>query len=194
MTTHSPDGNVIACALEPTPAQRQALDATLDAFTAACRQAMQEGRAASTTANAVIHRLCYQELREQHGLSANLTIRAIARAARRLKGEPGEEVNLSTLEECTLAREDPSRSSVDYDARIISLSVEALAVSLSTVEGRVKGIRMTLDPKQAWRLRGRRPRRATLTLDPDRGYWIAIELVRPASNGAGAAEHSENTA
>lgn len=180
---HSPDPKVVVCPLDPTPAQRQALDATIDAFSAACRQAVRTGRAANTTANAVIHRLCYRALRERHGLSANLAIRAIARAARALKGRRGEEVNPANAADGPLAQDLTARPSVDYDARIVSLSAEALTLSLSTVEGRVKGIRMALDPDQAWRLRGRRPRRATLIVAPDRGYWIVMELVRPASGG-----------
>lgn len=195
MTIRSPDRRVIACALAPTPAQRRALDATLDAFTAACRQAMRVGRAAGTSANAVIHRRCYRALRERHGLSANLAVRAIARAARRLKGERGAEIDLAALEQSRAwVLEDVSGSSIDYDARTISFSAEALTVSLSTVEGRIKSVRMALDAAQAWRLRGRHPTRATLMIEPGRDYWIAIELAAPALRGTGAGRPTDDTA
>lgn len=72
--------------LAPTPSQQEALDATLHAFAAACDYAVDVGHTTSTTSNMVLHQRCYHDIRRIYRLSANLAVRSIARAARRLKG------------------------------------------------------------------------------------------------------------
>lgn len=72
--------------LAPTASQQEALEATLQAFEAACDHVVHVGRTASTTSNMVLHQRCYQDIRRTYHLSANLAVRSIARAARRLKG------------------------------------------------------------------------------------------------------------
>jgi hypothetical protein len=72
--------------LAPTSSQQEALDATLHAFAAACDYAVDVGHTTSTTSNMVLHQRCYHDIRRIYRLSANLAVRSIARAARRLKG------------------------------------------------------------------------------------------------------------
>jgi len=72
--------------IAPTASQQEALEATLQAFEAACDHVVHVGRTASTTSNMVLHQRCYQDIRRTYHLSANLAVRSIARAARRLKG------------------------------------------------------------------------------------------------------------
>ncbi|NBB72517.1 MAG: hypothetical protein GVY35_02440 [Bacteroidetes bacterium] len=75
----------IKCKLDLTEGQRSAIDNTMEAFASACNDALDVGREAGTTSNVKIHDRCYYDLREDHGLPANLAVRAIARAAGTLK-------------------------------------------------------------------------------------------------------------
>ena len=75
----------LACKLRPTAAQRTALDATLVAFAAACNHIAEVARQIHSTNKVKVQHACYREVRERFGLSANLTIRAIARVCAALK-------------------------------------------------------------------------------------------------------------
>ena len=151
----------ILAQLDPTPAQQAALDATLEAFAGASAEAVAVGRQAETTSNVVIHRFCYQRLRTTFGLSANLTVRAIAHAARRLKDTGGT----------------GTQALVEYDARTLSLSADAHTVSLSTVCGRVKDISLCLDAEPRRRLQTGRPIHAVLSQPEKNRYVLAIRVV-----------------
>src|SRR6516165_10106869 len=95
----------IVCKLDPTPAQVTELDATLDAFAAACNRIAEVCRAIHSRNKNQVQRACYQEIRQSFGLSSNLTIRAIARVCAALK-----------VQEKAHSRFQPT--SVDYDAWI----------------------------------------------------------------------------
>ena len=152
----------IIALLEPTPAQQEALDATLTAFAEASAEAVAVGRRAETMSNIVVHRLCYQRLRARYGLSANLVVRAIAYAARQLKDSAGE--NGATVR-------------VEYDARTRSFSHDARLASLSTVRGRIKGIRLGLDTEERWRLQRGRLIRAVLSRPRPCRYVLSVSIV-----------------
>ena len=156
----------IIAQLDPAPTQQAALDATLEAFADASAEAVAVGHRAETTSNVVIHRLCYQRLRATFGLNANLTVRAIAHAARRLK-EAGRADRLLLVE---------------YDARTLSLSNDACTVSLSTVYGRVKDIPLRLDAEPRRRLRTQRPIHAVLSRPEKVRYILAIRTVPRCSS------------
>lgn len=135
--------------LAPTPPQRAAIEATLAAFANASDDVVAVGRQAGTTSNHRLHHLCYRAVRERHSLSANLAVRAIAHAAARLRNGDGH----------TFQRPDR----LDLDARVLSLQDDG-AVSLSTVQGRVRDIAISPDEK------GRRPAGRVL-----RGYLLNEE-------------------
>lgn len=107
--------------LDASEHERRALYATLGAFRAAVAHCEHAGRTLGTTANALLHQQCYAELRTTSGLPANLVIRAIAAAARRLKAPTAV---LPALE---------------YDSRVARLHGDGL-IDLSTITGRVQGI------------------------------------------------------
>lgn len=151
----------IIAQLDLTPTQQAALDATLEAFAEASAEAAAVGRQAETTSNVIIHRLCYRKLRATFGLSANLTVRAIAYAARRLKEARGAE----------------GPGSVEYDTRTFSLSDDARTLSLSTVNGRVKGISLRLDDEHRRRLQAGRPIHAVLNRSEPSRYVLTISVV-----------------
>src|SRR5690554_3390225 len=112
----------VKCKLVLSDEERAAIDATMEAFAAACNDAIAVGREMGTTSNVRIHGQVYYPIREKHGLTANLAVRAIARAAGILKVE---ERKNSTVRP----------TSIDYDARIFSFRESDWTVSLSTVNG-----------------------------------------------------------
>jgi hypothetical protein len=136
--------DLVRCTLLPTPSEAAAIEATATAFAAACEDAISIGLETGSTSNAVIHRRCYYDLRRRHHLSANLAIRAIARAARALK-ETEADRSLSVAgggkrSEMARTLAAPIRGDIEYDRRVFRLCLSTWSVSLSTVDGRLSGI------------------------------------------------------
>jgi putative transposase len=113
------------CKLNPTVDQRAELDSTLTAFADACNAIAEVARPIYTTNKVKVQHSCYQEIRAQFGLSANLTIRAIARVCGALKVKSKMH---STF--------DPT--SIDYDQRIFSFREWDWTFSLTLLHGRVR--------------------------------------------------------
>ena len=119
---------------------KQALYATLGAFRAAVAHCEEAGRTLGTTANALLHQHCYADLRRLSGLPANLVIRAVAAAARRLK-------------EHTIAPPD-----LEYDSRVARVYVVSTnggrspmdyRLDLSTITGRIQALPVVFEPSAA---------------------------------------------
>jgi putative transposase len=70
--------------VQPSASQVAALEETVTAFTDACNYALKAAREHGEWGRFALHRLCYYDLREQFGLSANLAYRpfAVSRNAR----------------------------------------------------------------------------------------------------------------
>jgi len=75
----------VVCKLKPTPEQAAEIDATLATFAAACNRIAAVCRTIHSTDKNNVQRACYAEIRADFGLSANLTIRAVARVCAALK-------------------------------------------------------------------------------------------------------------
>src|SRR5882672_9337995 len=95
----------VVCKLAPTPEQRVEIEATLVAFARACDFAADVAREIGSTNKVKVQQAGYGEIRSCFGLSANLAIRAIARACGALK-----------VPEKMHSAFEPT--SIDYDARI----------------------------------------------------------------------------
>src|SRR4051795_7919512 len=95
------------CKLDPTPEQRAEIDATLRAFAGACDFAADAARRIGSTNRVKVQRDAYRAIRQAFGLSANLALRAIARACAALK------VPAKTNSQF-------APTSIDYDARIFA--------------------------------------------------------------------------
>jgi putative transposase len=154
--------------LDPTPEQADALQETLERFAQACNLTLEVARACKTFSKFKLQRLVYGQLRAL-GLSANLAIRAIARAGHR-KGHRAKHYR---------------PTSCDYDQRTLSLRGER--VSLSTTRGRLR-IPMRLSPyHRYWLARARSVQGGRLLRDR-RGHWyvhltVRIETPEPAQTG-----------
>ena len=108
----------IVLKLHPTAEQATELDTTPRTFASACDHIANVDRREHTTNKVLIQRVCYHEVREMFGLSANLAIRAIARVCGVLK-----------VPEKAHSAFKPT--SIDYDAQIFSFREWDWTVSLT---------------------------------------------------------------
>jgi len=152
----------VKCKLVLSKEQREALDTTMRAFAAACNDAIAVGRRLNTASNIRIHRVCYSDLRARHGLTANLAVRAIARAAGILKVKKRQ---------CSTVRP----TSIDYDARIFSFREADWTVSLSTVQGRIR-VPIAVGAYQKRLLSSRKPTSAVVWKTRQGDYYIGIHI------------------
>lgn len=111
--------------LLPDAEQRQALLATFEQFNAAANYAAGVAFRDGVVSQPAIHHRCYYELRKRFGLSAQLAVRAIGKAAEVYRRDK------------TVRPTFKKYSAVIYDHRILKVRDLAIA-SLSTVQGRLK--------------------------------------------------------
>src|SRR6516225_7278856 len=115
----------VVCKLAPTPEQVSEIGAALKAFALACNHAAETARSVGSTNKVKVQHACYREIRETFGLSANLAIRAIARACAALK-VPAK----------MHSRFEPT--SIDFDARIFAFHEWNWTFGVTLLSGRVK--------------------------------------------------------
>lgn len=156
----------IVCKLAPTPEQVVDIDATLRAFAAGCDFAADAARRIGSTNKVKIQADAYRAIRETFGLSANLAIRAIARACAALK-VPAK----------MHSKFDPT--SIDYDARIFAFHEWNWTFGLTLLSGRVK-IATALGARQRAALKGRKPTSAVLVKRRDGRYYLHVQLTDEA--------------
>jgi putative transposase len=156
----------LICKLNPTPEQRTEIDATLVAFADACNAIAEVARAIHSTNKVKVQQACYASIRAQFGLSANLTIRAIARVCAALKVKAKIH---STFEP----------TSIDYDQRIFSFREWDWTFSLTLLHGRVR-LNAELTQRQRATLHGKSPTAAVLVKRRDGTYWLHVQLSSEA--------------
>lgn len=154
----------LVCKLKPTPEQVAQIEATLQAFAAACNYANEIVKS-QTTSKTTIQATVYQELRSNFGLSANLAVRACARVGAnrktaKLKGKPVKAFK---------------PTSADYDARIFAFREKDWTVSLTLMDGR-HHIKLDLGQYQTGKLKGKKPTSAQLCKHRDGNYYIHIQV------------------
>jgi transposase len=156
----------IVCKLKPTPEQASEIDATLDAFAAACNRIAEVCRTLHSTDKNQLQRACYEEIRTTFGLSSNLTIRAIARVCSALK-----------VKQKAHSAFDPT--SIDYDARIFSFREWDWTFSVTLLDSHQR-IETILGERQKSLLKGRKPTAAVLVKRRDGGYYLHVQISDPA--------------
>jgi predicted transposase len=125
---------------------------TCESFANACNDALAVAVQRNISNNIKLHHACYTDIRKNHGLSANLAVRAIRRVsaamtrAKRYGGKPRAF----------------RPASVDYDARIFAFREGDETVSLTVMGGRIH-VPLLLGAYQREALRGSRPTAAVLT-------------------------------
>lgn len=109
--------------LLPTPEQAEALLETMEAFNRACNEIAEAAFKHRTANKASLQKLAYYNIRRKHGLSAQLTIRAISKVAEAYKRDKKTKPTFR------------SKGAIVYDQRILSWKgVER--VSILTLRGR----------------------------------------------------------
>jgi len=111
--------------LLPTPEQADALKRTLEQANAACRFVSDTAWETKTFRQYDLHHLCYQAIRSQFGLSAQVAVRVIGKVADAYKLDRQSK------------RTFRSTGSIAYDDRILSWQLAKSTVSIWTVEGRL---------------------------------------------------------
>jgi putative transposase len=149
--------------LAPTPEQAAGIDATLVAFAGACDLAAETARAIDSTNKFKVHHACYATIREQFGLSANLAIRAIARAC-------------AAFQTAKKMQSTFAPTSIDYDVRIFGFQEGNWTFSLRLLAGRVR-LATVLGEWQRASLKGRKPASATLVKRADGRYFLHVQVV-----------------
>lgn len=153
----------ICCKLKTSESASHALNETSHFFAKACNHVLNIAIQEKTHNAIKLQQLCYTEVRQLFGLSANLAIRSIRRVTSsmtRLKGK----------------RKKPKLfkpKSIDYDARIFSYRKQDETISLTTTQGRLR-IPMVLGEYQRRALAGKNPTSAIVINKT--GIWY-IHLV-----------------
>lgn len=160
----------ICVKLSPTPEQSAAMADTLRVFAAGCNRAAEACRDLRTSNKFVVQKAAYRSVREL-GLSANLAIRAIARA-------------------CGAARLVRNAAfaptSVGYDQRTFSFRESDWTFSLTTTAGRVRMV-ASLGGYQRASLAGRTPTSATL-VRRNGLFYLHVQVKDAAPESAAAAD------
>lgn len=163
----------VKCKLEPTKEQADSLQKTLIEFADACNKILQVALEEKKYRAFDLHHLCYRQIRENSNLTANHVVRALARVAASFgKGKKPPKSFKPTP--------------VDLDARLFSYNPHLETVSVSSVEGRLKGVRLKLGEYQRQMLQEQKPTAATLVFNPRRKKWslhISVEHENASPNG-----------
>jgi IS605 OrfB family transposase len=158
----------IVCKINPTPEQVAKIEATLQAFAAACNH-INEVVEPKITHNVTIQNQVYGEVRERFGLASNLAIRAINRVS----------ANRKTAKRMNKPVKKFLPTSADYDARIFSFREKDWSVSLTLVGGRERFL-VDVGSYQKGKLSGFTPTSATLVKHQNGTYSVNIQVKNDA--------------
>ena len=153
--------------LQPTPEQADALTRTLETANAACDYISTVAWETRTFGKFALQRLCYQNVREQFGLSSQMVIRALARVGDAYKLDKQTKRTFRPL------------ASIAYDDRILSFALPDLSVSIWTLDGR-QAIPFVCGERQRALLQTRQGESDLLF---HRGEWyllVTCEVLEPA--------------
>lgn len=152
--------------LQPTPEQADALKRTLETANAAANYVSGQAWETQTFRQYDLHHLCYSTVREQFGLSAQVTVRVLAKVADAYKlDRKAKRVFRLT-------------GGIAYDDRILSWKLPKLEVSIWTVDGRLR-VPFVAGERQRQMLETRQGE-SDLVLVRDEWYLLAVcEVEEP---------------
>jgi putative transposase len=110
--------------LLPTPEQAHALRRTLETANAACDYISEIAWNTRTFGKFALQKVCYQDVRETFGLSAQMVVRALAKVGDAYKLDKQTKRTFRPL------------ASIAYDDRILSFALPDSSVSIWTLDGR----------------------------------------------------------
>ena len=171
--------------LQPTSEQRQLLDDTAKAYADACNYINKNVKPNLTNRNS-IQAVCYQDVKERFGLTANHVVRACARvAANRLTAKQ------KAVRPCAYRRRKGTRTktgrkvkhfkptSFDCDARTFRFLEIGYIASISTTGKRAK-IPMRVSNYHIGKLSGQNPTSAQVCQHKDGDWYVHIQLKSDA--------------
>ncbi len=150
--------------VQPTPEQRQLLDDTAKAFADACNWINTNVQASLTNRNS-IQAVCYQDVKEQFGLTANHVVRACARVG----------ANRLTAKHKNQKVKGFKPTNFDCDTRTFRLIEKGYLASISTTGKRVK-IPMRVSNYHTGKLSGQNPTSAQVCQHKDGDWYVHIQL------------------
>ena len=106
--------------LLPTPEQADALKHTLEVANAACNYISDVAWENRTFGKFALQKLCYQDVRETFGLSAQMVVRALAKVGDAYKLDKQTKRTFRPL------------ASIAYDDRILSFALPDSSISIGT--------------------------------------------------------------
>lgn len=164
---------VVKCKIRPTAEERESLLKTLVAFSDACNAALEVARVNTIRRAYDIHHHCYHQIKSDTGLTANHVVRAIARVAGSFsKGRKPPKAFRPT--------------SLDLDKDLFRYDPIFETVSISSIDGRLKKVKLRLGEYQRRMLVGQKPKAGTLTYEKrkDRFYiHFCVETETPEAGG-----------
>ncbi len=166
----------VACKLQVPKNISSEIDETLLVFAAACEW-INENTPKDLTNKTKSQKLVYNQVREQFGLSANLTIQAVRRVCSNRKTAKQKNRNVRKF----------SPRSANYDARIFNFREADWSISIKLLNNRVK-IPLYIGNYQRGILKGQNPKSATLVKGRDGDYYIHINLEHDAPEPIAAKE------
>lgn len=149
----------VRCKLKPSDKQAKAVEETLNAFADACTW-INQNVDPKIKGKIRIQCLIYQDVRENFGLSSNLTIRAINRVASNRKTAGKDKID------------EFRPTSIDYDQRIFQYREADEQVSITLLHGRER-IPLDIGNYQRNLLKDQKPTSATL-VKTNSDYYIDI--------------------
>jgi putative transposase len=154
----------VSCKLNVSPEQVIKIDATLQAFCDACVYVNQEVPEKLTNELAM-QSLVYQDVRARFGLSSQLAIHAV----RRVSG------NRKTAKQSGHAVKEFRPTSATYDVRTFSFREKDWTASLTMLGGRER-FTLYIGNFQRGKLKGQKPKTATLSKNKRGEYYLNIQL------------------
>jgi putative transposase len=154
----------VSCKLQVAPEQAAKIDATLQAFAAACGY-VNETVQPNLTNELAIQSLIYHDVRAKYLLSAQLAIHAIRRVSGNRKTAKKDRKPVGSF----------APTSATYDARTFSFREKDWTVSLTTIDGRER-FSLAIGNYQIGLLKGQKPKTATLCKRKDGTYYLNIQL------------------
>ncbi len=158
----------VACKLQVDKNVSSEIDQTLLVFAAACEW-INENTPRDLTNKTKMQKLVYNQVREQFGLPANLTIQALRRVCSNRKTATVKNRNVRKF----------SPTSATYDARIFSFREADWSISIKLLTNRVK-IPLQIGNYQRGILKGKNPKSATLVKRRNGDYYIHLNLEHDA--------------
>jgi len=157
----------LVCKLQPTEEEALHIDATLQAFTAACTYI--HATIPERIVNVMrMQAMLYYDVRGRFGLSSNLTQQAFRRVSGNRKTAKANGEHIKAF--------DPS--SIQYDQRIFSFNERDWRVSLTLLHGRVHFC-LQVGNYQRGKLKGHKPTSAQLCKHANGSYAIHIQVKEP---------------